>query len=38
MFKRIIFLLLVATSLSLPVCADEQPSSGIAEAVRGDSA
>ncbi|MBR3726407.1 MAG: hypothetical protein IKN21_02225 [Prevotella sp.] len=38
MFKRLFFSLLMAATLALPTHATEQPSAGIAEAVRGDSA
>ena len=38
MLKRLFFSLLIAANLALPACATEQPTSGIAEAVRGDSA
>ena len=37
MLKRLLFALLIAATLALPACATEQPTSGIAEAVRGDS-
>ncbi|MBR7043241.1 MAG: hypothetical protein IKI18_03540, partial [Prevotella sp.] len=37
MFKRLFFSLLMAATLALPTHATEQPSAGIAEAVRGDS-
>ena len=38
MLKKLFFLLLIAASLALPANATEQPNSGIAEAVRGDTA